>query len=73
MLLRKGKIIMYKTENQKNPYYIGKIDSMKLLLNRKGKVNLGQNPEIRASVHKSKKDYDRNRDKQSVRSQINSF
>lgn len=65
---------MYKTENKKkNPYYVGQINSMELLLNRKNKVNLGLNPEIHASVHKSKKDYDRNRDKQRVRSEINNF
>ena len=55
-----------------NKLYVGKIDGNELLMNRKGKVNTGSNPEMRSHIHKSEKDYDRNREKRKTRREINS-
>ncbi len=55
---------------KKNSLYIGKIDKNKLFLNRKGKPNPGMNPELRTKIHKSKKDYNRNREKRNFKKQL---
>ena len=46
---------------------IGKINTKQLLIHRAGKVNVAQNPEIRSSVQKSAKDYNRQRGKSELR------
>lgn len=58
---------------KRNNLYVGKIDRNKLFLNRKGKLNHGMNPELRTKVHKSKKDYDRNREKRVFRNQLKEY
>jgi len=58
---------------KRNNFYVGKIDRSKLFFNRKGKLNPGMNPELRTKVHKSKKDYDRNREKRVFRNQLKEY
>lgn len=43
----------------KCPVYVGTIKVNDLILNRKGRPNAGQNPELRPKVHESKKAYKR--------------
>lgn len=55
---------------KKRKEIIGVIKGNELLAKRKGKVNLGSNPEIKGHIHKSLKDYDRNKEKEKVRNYI---
>lgn len=54
---------------KKSPQIIkcGTIDGLSLLMNREGKVNVQTHPEIRGAVHKSPKDYDRNKSKSQLK------
>ena len=49
---------------------IGTLRGIDTILKRKGKVSTGLNPELRSSVHRSKKDYDRKREREKVRTLI---
>ena len=47
--------------------HVGKIKGNDLLINRAGKLNAGEYPSLMPKVHKSKKDYNRQREKKKVR------
>lgn len=53
---------------KKKTNHVGTISVNNLFMNRAGKLNLGSNPELRSKVHKSKKAYDRNKQKEKLRS-----
>lgn len=60
---------MYYTnkDKKKDKYFVGTINSTDLMLNRSGKINKGEYPELRTKVHKSKKDYSRKTNKSIAR------
>ena len=72
-MAKKGKKSKVVQPRKGKSNHIGTINGNELLMNRSGKVNLGTHPEIRGAVHKSLKDYDRNREKREIRSQIQGF
>ena len=67
--MNRNKIIKTKKSGMKKSY-ICTIDTNQLLINRAGKVNSIQNPEIRSYVHKSAKDYNRQKAKKEIRKYI---
>lgn len=51
----------------KNKYKVGTIKGNDLLLNRSGKVNKGECPQLGTKIHKSKRDYSRQKNKRIAR------
>lgn len=54
----------------KNDNFVGTICGNDILLNRRGKVNQGLNPEIRSHTHKTAKDYDRKKEKRKTMKEV---
>lgn len=59
--------------SKKKNLFVGTINKNELIMNSKGKLNSGMNPELRTKIHKSVKDYDRNRAKRELSSQMKDF
>lgn len=68
-----SKKTMHNVQAKKNSNYVGKINMNKLMISRSGKVNPGSDPGLRSKVDKSKKHYDRNREKEKLRSQYRDY
>lgn len=58
---KKSTVIPQRKKQDKS--FVGTINGNELLINRKGKINPGLNPEMRGAVHGSVKDYNRGREK----------
>ena len=63
---------MYVPQEKKNENYLGKIDVTALMLNRAGKVSGGTVSGLGTKVHKSAKDYDRKKERESFRKEFSS-